>query len=302
MSFGPVGGQHQPGVEDAAVVDAAAAQLGEGGRDEVVEHLLDDVLAGAGHRRVRPHAAGVRAPVAVADPLEVLGRGQGDRPLAVAHGQQAELGARHVLLDDHPVAGVAEGLAGELGPDVVLGLDQVGGDQHALAGRQPVGLDHVGAGEAAEELQRRFEVVEGREAGGGDPGRGHDLLHPRLRALEPGAVGAGAEDQLALGPEPVGQAVDQRRFGADHEQVGIERFGRGADRTRDAGVPGRDDDVGGTAEHGGERVFTTSGPDDDDLHRPASVPEPVLAPGFSAHRPLIVAPERGPPRAEGRRP
>ena len=81
-------------------------------------------------------------------PLEVLGRGQGASRSAVAQHQQRALGPGQALLDHHPPAGVPEGLAGQLGVDVGLGLGQRVGDQHALAGGQPVGLDHPGPGQA----------------------------------------------------------------------------------------------------------------------------------------------------------
>ena len=61
---------------------------------------------------------------------------------AVAHRQHRQLGTGQALLDDDGAAGVAEAGAGELGPDVVLGLDEDVGDEHALAGGQAVGLDH----------------------------------------------------------------------------------------------------------------------------------------------------------------
>ena len=90
----------------------------------------------------------------------------------------------------------------------------------------------------AKEGQRRL-VLASREravAGGGHAGRHEHLLHPRLRALEPRTVGAGPEHQLALGPEPIGQAVDQRHLGPDHEQVGV--AAPRAARSTEPGMPG----------------------------------------------------------------
>ncbi len=51
-------------------------------------------------RRVGPHPAGVRPEVAVEDPLVVLGRGERQRGLAVAQGEQRELLSVEELLDD----------------------------------------------------------------------------------------------------------------------------------------------------------------------------------------------------------
>ena len=76
-TFGPVGGEHEPGVEHAAVVDAAPAQLVERGLHERRRPAPRRRSSPtAGDRRVRAHAAGVGPGVAVADALEVLRRRQ----------------------------------------------------------------------------------------------------------------------------------------------------------------------------------------------------------------------------------
>ena len=71
------------------------------GAHGALHHLVDDVGAGDGHRRVRAHPAGVGAGVAVADALEVLRRRE--RPSrvgsAVAHDEQRQLGTGEAFLD-----------------------------------------------------------------------------------------------------------------------------------------------------------------------------------------------------------
>ena len=69
-------------------------------------------------------------------------------------------------------------------------------------------------------------------------GRDQQLLHPRLRALEPGAVGPGPEHERPLAPQPVGQPVDQGRLGPDHEQVGLDLLGGVATEPGMPGLPG----------------------------------------------------------------
>ena len=60
-----------------------------------------DELVGAGHRRVGAHAAGVRAGVALADPLVVAGGRERDGALAVAERKQRQLLAGEELLHHH---------------------------------------------------------------------------------------------------------------------------------------------------------------------------------------------------------
>ncbi len=93
---------------------------------------------------------------------------------------------------------------------------------------QPVGLDHPGPGQGLEELERlaRLEVVEGAVARRGHAGLRQHLLHEGLGALEQGAVGPGAEDGLARGPEVVGQAGHQRGLGPHHVEVGLDLLDR----------------------------------------------------------------------------
>ena len=141
--------------------------------------------------------------------------------------EHRQLGPGQALLDHDPCGRRRRTRAGQLGPHVVVGLGQRLGDEHALARGQPVGLHHVEAGQRVEERRAPGPTsVKAPWRAVGTPAVGEHLLHPRLRALEPGAVGAGPEHQAARGPQPVGQAVDQRRLGPDHEQVGVDLLGR----------------------------------------------------------------------------
>ena len=56
------------------------------------------------------------------------------------------------------------GVAGELGPHVGLGLGEVVGDEHALAGGQPVGLHDVRRRQRAQEREGRLDVGRRRRA------------------------------------------------------------------------------------------------------------------------------------------
>ena len=77
-------------------------RLGDLARDEVDERLLAAERLGEPRQRgVGAHAAGVRAGVAVAEALEVLGGAQRQHVVAVAEEEQRDLGAGEELLDQH---------------------------------------------------------------------------------------------------------------------------------------------------------------------------------------------------------
>ena len=84
-------------------------------------------------------------------------------------------------------------------------------------------------------------------------------------------------------PETVGDACDERRLGADHDEVDVERARQGQEsftvvRTdrmtraelRDSRIAGRGVElveVRALAQLPGERVFASARPDDEDPHR-----------------------------------
>ncbi len=266
----PVGREHQPGIQDPPEIDTPRPEGLEGRPDGTLHHLGHGVVP-AGDRRIGAHPPRVGAGVAVADPLEVPGRGQRHRPPAVAHGQHAELRTGEPLLDDDPPARLAEGGPVQLGAHVGDGFVAVGGHQHPLAGRQPVGLHHPRTGQGVEEPQRAGEVVgaERGMTGGRHAGGDEDLLHPRLRSLQSGPVGPRPEHHPPGGPQAVGDTVDERGLRADHVQVGVDRLGRAGHARRhggDARVARRAHHLGGAGQNVGEGVLTRPAPDDADPH------------------------------------
>ncbi len=200
------------------------------------------------------HAAGVWAGVAVADPLVVLSGGERHGGTTVADGEQRELGPGEALLDHHGPPGIAEGIAREVGAHGIGCLAAVLGDEHSLAGGQSVGLDHEEVGHHIEEGEGGCLVGEGPVPCRGDARLDEHLLHPGLGALQAGAVRSRPENAPTRRAQAVGEAVDQWRLGADHEEVGVDLLGRRGDRSGDARVARGDDDLGITAEDVGEGV------------------------------------------------
>jgi hypothetical protein len=203
-------------------------------------------------RRDGAHAPGVRAGVAVADPLVVLRERERHRDPAVRDRERRDLAPLEELLDHHRRAGVAELASLDRAADGVLGRGPVGRDHDPLARREPVRLDDVRRSEAIE----RFEGVPDRDGGDRPAGR-HPVplaqrLRPGFRALEARPVGAGTEDAVSTVAKDVGESRDERPLGSDHGEIDAPAPDEVGDRVDvgrlhgdalglagDAGVPGR---------------------------------------------------------------
>ena len=141
---------------------------------------VDQAGRGPGQRRIRAHAAGVGAGVAVADALEVLGGQQRHRRRpSVTTNSDTSGPARYSSITTRPqVGGVRE-----------RGVPVVGHDD-ALAGGEPVVLDHVGRAELVERRRDLRRRGADERAGGRHPGRRHDSL---ANAFDPSSCAAAAD-------------------------------------------------------------------------------------------------------------
>ncbi len=170
------------------------------------------------------------------------------------------------------------------------------GDDHALAGGEPIGLDDV---RGAQLVESGLEFGAGggaQRATGRNAGGIHDPLREGLRALELRCRLPRSEHRDAAGAEGVGDPCDERSLRADHDEVDGVVVGEFGDRggivlvevderriLADSGVAGRCEDLvrlrlGAQGEDDG--VLSRARAEDQDLH-PASLPS-----GF--------APRRGP--------
>ena len=199
--------QHQPSEEHADERRPAAGELLDHGPVDLLDELRHLRLSEPGDGREGAHPAGVRPGVPVADPLEVLRRGERHDALSVAEGEDGDLLAGEQLLD-HDRALERRRRAQAL-------VELLGGlaDEDALAGGEAVHLDDAGRPRDRERLGRR------------DAGRGHHVLGEALRPLDPRRRPARAEDADAVAAERVADAGDERRLGPDHGQVGVEAAG-----------------------------------------------------------------------------
>ena len=95
-----------------------------------------------------------------------------------------------------------------------------GRDHHALARGEAVRLDDDGIAEGGGEGGLRVAtIVDADIAGGRDVGAAAQILSEALRSFQLRGGLVGAEDGDAGGAQAVGKPVDQRRFGADHDQA-----------------------------------------------------------------------------------
>ena len=103
-------------------------------------------------------------------------------------------------------------------PHCGLGFFQRLGHDHALAGRQAIGLDHDGSAVLAQVIQRRSSLGEFSIGGRGDAVALHEGLGKRLARFE---LGAGRRWTKTLEPriaEPVNNAGRQRCLRADDRE------------------------------------------------------------------------------------
>lgn len=110
----------------------------------------------------------------------------------------------------------------------------------------------------------------------------HEVLGEDFAAFEPGGGLSRAKNEEVVGAKEIDDAIDERRFGADNGEVGVDLmsesqqvvgFGRrgtnAGGNLRAAGVAGRDDHLanGRTAmQPPGYCVFTPAATDDEDFH------------------------------------
>mmetsp|Transcript_24630 Transcript_24630/g.35332 ORF Transcript_24630/g.35332 Transcript_24630/m.35332 type:complete len:805 (-) Transcript_24630:551-2965(-) len=214
---GTLSGQHEPRVQHALVGPALPGHA--------VHRPLHDgqaarVLVRGEQRggRVGPHAARVGAQVGLLHPLMILGGRHAHGDPAVAEGQQRHLRARQALLHHHLPARAAQLALQQHGPHGLHGLLLAGGQHHSLAGRQTRRLDHEFVRRGQDVLLGLGAVREGPVQRGGQAVAGHELLGPRLGALQLRGPGRGTETQDVLLPQHVRQSVHQRLLRPHHHQ------------------------------------------------------------------------------------
>src|SRR5207249_3775144 len=158
-------------------------------------------------------------------------------------------------------------------------------NDHALACREAVCLDDNGRGKAAKSLHAALKAL-----GYGEPRRGnlmalHELLGEYLASLEPRRSLGRSYNPGSCLLEFVNHTRDQRRLGTHHRQVRLEIKGELEEFFRAGNVDWRTVGLLGDAcvarraqdafhmlaftQFPSERVFSSAGPNNQDLHRRA---------------------------------
>jgi hypothetical protein len=169
-------------------------------------------------RRVCAHAAGVRALIAVAQPLVVLRGRERQHVLAIDHHNEARLLSLQAFLDDHARARLSQSVLGEHGVDRGVCLRWRGGDDDAFARGEPVGLDDDRSTLRVDVGVRRRGIGERAIGGGRNAVPRHERLREILRALQLRRGARRTEDLQPLRAKGVDDPGGERRFGSDDGQ------------------------------------------------------------------------------------
>ena len=213
-------GQHQPGEQHSAIGRALGGHGGDGWPDNLVHHLLLQLGGEDRGRAIGAHAAGIRPDIAVADALVVLRGAERNDILAVGDREEARFLAGQKFLDHHFRPGLAKA-AVEHVADRRLGFVAGFGDDHALAGGQTIGLDHHRNGKSVERGQRIRRAGCPDIAGGRDMGAGAQVLGKAFRAFQLRRCLVRPEHENLRDAQAFGEAIDQRRFRPDHDQIDV---------------------------------------------------------------------------------
>ena len=138
--------------------------------------------------------------------------------LAVDHDDEAGFLAAQKLLHHHPVTRFAEGIARQ---HVTAGGNRLvlsGGENHALARGQAVGLDDDRRALGADIPDGLIKIGEVAVSGGRYPVAREKILSEGLGAFQHGGRGRRPEHAQSGGPKTVHNTGHQRRLGADDGQ------------------------------------------------------------------------------------
>ena len=196
-----------------------AAHRGDRRQDDALHYQALDRRGNEGTRRIRTHAAGVRPDVAVADALVVLRCGERQRILAVDQGEETRLLAGEKILDDDLQSGRVEPAFDERGIDRPVGGVEIIGDDHALAGRETVGLDDDRRAMARDKGFRRHRIAKAAVGCGRDLRTHAKVLGKALGGFDGGGRSARTEGRNPFRFERVDETQDERRFGTDHGEI-----------------------------------------------------------------------------------
>ena len=217
------------------------------------------------HRRVGAHAPGVGPAVAVAQALEVLGRGQGGQPAGRRTAPAASTRARPAPPRPPPAGRRRRRRA----PDSLASMSASASASESvtstpLPAARPSVLTTHGPGRVRRKALAAAGSANTPKRAVGTPASASTSF---MNALDPSSrapSAPGPNTRRPAGPQPVGQPVDQRGLGPDDVEVGVDLLGRGGHAgdgvalggpAGDPGVARGHHHVGGAPEHHGQGVL-----------------------------------------------
>ncbi len=207
-------GHDEPAIEQADERCLLGCELADGGQRDGVDDLVDEPGRQPGERGIRPHPTGVRTFVTVAETLVVLGGRERQHVVPVTQQEEGDLLAVEKLLDEN--ASLAEPV-GRVSESRV----PIRGDQHALAGGQAIGLDHVGCTIFVDRGDGFVERSCPNGAARRHPCLVHDALGEGLASLERRRGLSGAEDGDTALAQLVRDARDEWCFRPDDDELDV---------------------------------------------------------------------------------
>ena len=134
-------GQHQPGIEYPAIRRALGGHAIQRRPQDCAFDVVQQLGCGVARPRESAHAARVGSAVAVQQALVVTRRRHDGQSLTVGEHEHGQLVTLEELLDQDLVAGGADAARSKELIQRVIDVAWRKGDMHALAGREPIGLD-----------------------------------------------------------------------------------------------------------------------------------------------------------------
>ena len=228
---------HQPGVQETGEHDAVAGHAVDRREDDFLHHLGMHVRGDHRCGRVSTHAAGVRPFVVVEQALVILAGGERHHIPAITQHDEAGLLAFEEFFNHDTrllatVCGVVVLHAERIGfihqhpVDGLMRLPDRGGHDHALACRQPVGLDDDRRAVQIDIGMRGRCIGKGRERGSGYLVALHEGLGKGLRAFKLGSSLGRPENAHAACAKQINHATGQRRLGTDDRQHDLLRLSK----------------------------------------------------------------------------
>ena len=175
--------------------------------------------------RIRPHATGVRTLILVQQAFVVLGGGQWQDLVAMAHDHEAGLFTSQKFFDHHTSPGLvvlhAQGIGGEHVINGLVRLLHAGGHDHAFASGQAIGFDHDGNTLVVDVAMGQGSVGEGFVPGRGNAMAAHEVFGEGFGALKLGRGLGRAENAQTMGAKFIHHTRGQQALWPHHGDVNL---------------------------------------------------------------------------------